>query len=236
MNRILVTLAAVVLSSPILAACSVVPQESVELSNTIGRDLEEVHKAHRRLAEIHFERIEDEVNTFIDATYRPAYIAKFAEEFQLQAQVQTILQRDPDKLLPVLTRFVEIATERVEKQKRELLAPILEQKQAVLSEIDAAHRQLQSAQAIVTGHLASVRKVKDMQNEALAKAGLEGLQERVAETTAGISDRVAGLVQDGNKIDAKVQNASEKVAELDQKIHEIKGSLSRKINGGDNDE
>ena len=229
MKRCLVALCMVALVSPALVACSVVPQESIELSNTIGRDLEEVHKAHRRLAEIHFDKIEGEVKNFIDETYRPAYIEKFASEFQLQSKVQVILQRDPDKLLPVLTRFVQVATERVENKRNELLGPISQQKESVLKEIDAAHRQLQSAQAIVTGHLASVRKVKDLQNEALEKAGLEGLQERVSEATANVSDKVAGLVKEGKRIDSEAQKASEKLARLDQKIRQIKDALSDKL-------
>ena len=51
-----------------LGACDLVPQEAVELSNTVGRDLEEVHRAHRALAELHFQRIEDDINNFIDTT------------------------------------------------------------------------------------------------------------------------------------------------------------------------
>jgi len=208
-----------------LGACDVVPQEAVELSNTVGRDLEEVHRAHRALAELYFSRIEDDINNFIDTTYRPAFIKKFAEEFKLADNVNLILAQDPDKLLPVLTGFVERAVDRTEAKRRELLEPIQMQKQAVIEEIDTAHRQIQAAQAVVTGHLASVRKVREVQNELLAKVGLGDLRQKIADTTADISDKVADFVATGEKIDAGAGTAIAKVGEIDTAIEDLKTAI-----------
>lgn len=155
-----------------VSAYDQVPKEAVELSNTVGRDLEEVHRAHRALAELHFGTIEKDINRFIDTTYRPAFIRQFAEEFKLNDQIALILVQDPEKLLPVLTRFVEISVSRIEAKRAELVDPLLTQKHAVITEIDNAHRQIQAAQAVVTGHLASVRNVREVQNEILAGVGL----------------------------------------------------------------
>lgn len=210
-----------------VSSCDTVPKESVELSNTVGRDLEEVHRAHRALAELHFVAIEREVNQFINTTYRPVFIRQFAEEFKLNDQIKLILAEDPDKLLPVLTRFVEIAVVRIEAKRAELLDPIAAQKQSVISEIDKAHRQIQAAQAVVTGHLASVRKVREVQNEVLAKVGLGDLSGKIAGTTADISNRVAAFVEQGQRVEAGVDSASQKINQLNAQIEKLRTALKQ---------
>ena len=209
-----------------LSACDVVPKEAVTLSNTVGRDLEEVHRAHRDLAELHFSRIEDDINRFIDQTYRPAFVKKFAEEFRLAERVNQIVQQDPDKLLPVLTRFVETAVNRTEKKRAELLGPIQVQKQTVIEEIDNAHRQIQAAQAIVTGHLASVRNVREVQNELLTKVGLGDLREKIATKTADISTKVAGFIKTGEEIESGVDTIAGKIAGIDAEIDKLKEAVT----------
>jgi len=210
-----------------VTGCVSVPDESVALSNTVGRDIEEMHRAHRALAELHFGRIEQDINHFVDETYRPAFIRKFAEEFDLNGKVAQVLERDTDKLLPVLARFVEVATSRVEDKRASLLGPVQAQRRAVIADIDEAYRQIQSAQAVVTGHLASVRKVREVQNEALAKAGLGDLRQRIATTTAGISEDIAGLVEKGRQVEDRIDSAADRIAELDERIEAFRTSVSK---------
>tara|TARA_R110000787_G_scaffold36145_42_gene92551 strand:- start:253 stop:966 length:714 start_codon:yes stop_codon:yes gene_type:complete len=210
-----------------LAGCDTVPKESVELSNTVGRDLEEVHRAHRALAELHFKKIEDDINGFIDNTYRPEFIREFAKEFKLDERIRTIVAADPVKLLPVLTGFVERAVDRVEKKRAELLGPIQVQKTTIIEEIDAAHRQIQAAQAVVTGHLASVMKVREVQNDLLAKAGLGGVREKIAMTTAEISNRVGDFIKKGEEIKAKADSAEQKIVEINSAIDKLKAQIGR---------
>jgi hypothetical protein len=213
-----------------IAGCSTVPKEAVELSNTVGRDIEEVHRSHRALAELYFDQMIDEVNSFVDKTYRPAFIAKFADEFKLDDKVKLIVREDPQKLMPVMTRFVTVATERIEKKRNELLTPIKAQRRDVLANIDMAYRQIQAAQAIVTGHLASVRKVHDVQNEMLAKVGLGDVRERIATKTSEVSKTVADFVNKGKKIDSGIDTAKGKIAKLDTAIAEVREKLSKLAN------
>ena len=128
-----------------LVACDTLPRGMVVLSNTVGRDLEEVHRAHRELAQLHFARMEADVNLFIDETYRPEFIKAFAKEFKLASKIRKIIKSDPDSLLPVMTRFVQVATERIEKKREEILTPMAERKLRVIAEIDSAHRRIQAA-------------------------------------------------------------------------------------------
>lgn len=217
----------------LLVACAAVPRESVELANTVGRDLEALHDAHLALVELHFDRAEAEVDRFIDETYRPAFIAEFAREFRLAERVAEITAADPDKLQPVLARFVTVATERVEAKRAELVGPIRAQRRQVLAEVEQAYRRIVSAHAIVTGHLASVRDVRELQGEALARAGLEGLPQRIADTTARVSRGVDDVVRRGREIDARVADVAERVRELDAAIDAARASISAAIEGED---
>ena len=210
-----------------ISGCSTVPKEAVELSNTVGRDLEEVHRAHHALAELYFDQIINKVNKFVDDNYRPAFIEKFADEFKLDEKVEKILREDPEKLQPVMTRFMTIATERVEKKRKELLQPIDSQRREVLTNIDMAHRQIQAAQAIVAGHLASVRKVHDVQGEILSKVGLGDMRERIADRTSKVSDAVNDFVQKGSEINAGIDTAKGKIDKLDEAINAAKEKLSK---------
>ncbi len=206
-------------------ACDTSTREMLELSNTVGRDLEEVHRAHRELAQLHFAKIETDINHFIDETYRREFIKAFAKEFKLASKIRKIIKSDPDSLLPVMTQFVQVATERIEKKRKEILTPVAEQQRRVIAEIDAAHHQIQAAHAVVVGHLASVRNVRDTQNEILAQVGLENVREKIIVTTANISNRIAEFVAKGREINTTLQDAAEKVKEIDEKIEALKAEL-----------
>src|SRR3990172_5277901 len=54
-----------------LSACASTPKEAVQLSVTVGRDVEAVHVAHVALAKRYFDRMEAEVNAFVDKRCRP---------------------------------------------------------------------------------------------------------------------------------------------------------------------
>ena len=57
-----------------IAGCAQVPKESVELSTTLGRDIAITRKAHVQLASLHFTKMKQDVNRFIDEVYAPHQI------------------------------------------------------------------------------------------------------------------------------------------------------------------
>ena len=66
-----------------LGACAQVPRESVELSATVGRDIQKAHESHLALAKVLFDRMKSDVNRFVDEEYAPFQI-KFLFEKQAQ--------------------------------------------------------------------------------------------------------------------------------------------------------
>ena len=201
-----------------LVGCASVPKESVELSVTLGRDLAEVHRAHRQLAKDYFDRIHTDIDQFIDEEYRPFIIHKTLEGFQLLEKLKVTAQPEaeleitkpvdresantrPDAL-QILELYVTKVSGQIESFRSELHRNIDLQEQELLGSIDSAYQQLQNANAIVTGHLASVRKVSDAQAELLERTGLDTLSSKLIEKTVQLSQSIAVLVEQARKGEA----------------------------------
>ncbi len=198
-----------------LAACAQVPKESVELSVTLGRDLAEVHRAHRELAARYFDRMSQDIEAFIAEKYRPFQIRKTMEDFRLIERIEEARRKGgrPDPL-EIMELFVRRLSEQIETYRGELLGNIARQEDEVIGTIDEAYLRLQNANAIVTGHLASIRKVRDAQAELLGKRDLEALRDRMGAKAADLSDRVNDLVERARRGEEKVDRAAEALKEL----------------------
>jgi hypothetical protein len=189
----------------LFVGCASVPQQAIDLSVTAGRDLGAVHRAHVALLDSYFDRMESDVNAFVDSEYRAYSIERNMRDFKLLEKV-----RDPSTAgegldaLDVMEVFVEEIVADVESFRASLLAPVRAQRVQVRTAIEDAYRRIQDAQAIVTGHLASVRRVHDLQDEMLAGAGLEGLREKFVETTAKSADAIAKITKQTEYVSGKM--------------------------------
>lgn len=59
------------------AGCSDVPREAVVLSTTVGKDLAEVHRAHRAIAVRYYGRIKADANALVDQEWRPRFVEHY---------------------------------------------------------------------------------------------------------------------------------------------------------------
>ena len=202
--------------------CAGVPKESVELSVTLGRDLAEVHRSHRQLAIQYFVQIKNNINKFVDEVYRPYIIRKTIKDFQLIERIQKTAKanakQDP---LTVMEVFVTLVSEEIESYRQELSRPIEKKEQELLIAIDDAYQKLQNANAIVTGHLASVRRVHDAQAELLERSNLEDLRHKFIDEAVKLSDQIADLVEKGRKAGHNVQEIQRAVKELKDLVSEL---------------
>lgn len=171
--------------------CASTPKQAVELSVTVGRDIQAVHLAHVALAGRYFDRMEADVNAFVDAKYRPYSIERNMKDFRLVEKLTDRSRADGLDPLDVLQIFVERITADIEGYRAQLLGPIRAQRKKVMASIEGAYRQIQDGQSIVTGHLASIVKVQDAQDAVLAKLDLAGLREKTVDAAAAASDQIA---------------------------------------------
>ena len=231
----------IVLIVSFVGACAQVPKESVELSTTVGRDVTTSYKSQRELAKILFARIRQDVNRFVDNVYAPYQIRTAMESDFKNSKSSDAKDRRASILLAINEAFkpgasdklqrqvveamgdmVSIIREDIESKRQELLDPINRQEATVLSAIDRNYAQIIYANAIVTGHLASIAKVQDAQNEVLKAIGVDAdLSKLIGENLATASDTVGKLVNKAESAQATAQN-------ITTTIKEIKSAISGK--------
>jgi hypothetical protein len=217
----------------LILSCARPPQESVELSVTVGRDIAQAHQSHRQLAVILYSRIKKDVNRFVDDVYAPYQIHNLLkadqEDFMagnldtLFAALDAAIKR-PDKpdvqktALDAMNVFLQVVRADIESYRRERLAPVLSQEQKVLSTIDRSYNQIHYANSIVTGHLASMMRVYDTQEEVLKEFGLGGLHEEISQRLARTSNSVAEFVEQARKGNVGIENMEQKMGDLTAKL------------------
>ena len=74
MNIFRLVIAALMIFS-LLAGCAQVPKESVELSATLGRDLQEVQRSHRQAIELLFDRELERITNYLENVATPTFIS-----------------------------------------------------------------------------------------------------------------------------------------------------------------
>ena len=215
-------------------SCATVPKESIELSATVGRDIVTAYHSHKELANILFTRMKKDVNTFVDDVYAPYQIGELlkddyadANSGEFESMTGSIIDAaknstDKEKqktAISDMSVFVSIVHEEVETFRKILLEPIEKQEKEVLLAIDRSYNQIIYANSIVTGHLASVRKVHDAQEQILNEFGLENMR---SETVQKLSDYSVGVDKilddlkkiDVDKVESKIKSVQEKIDEL----------------------
>ena len=220
----------------VLSACAQVPKESVELSTTVGRDIAEMHRSHKALVIIIYDRIKQDVNRFVDDVYTPYQIGNLLrsdyDDFKSGGEdsLFTVMHkavRQPDdtqaqkETLPYMQTFLEIVREEIESFRKELLDPVIQQEKELLSAIDRSYNQIHYANSIVTGHLASIVKVHDAQDEVLKEFGAEGLREEIGTTLANTSRKLSEITDQAEKLDVKMADMENKIKDWKDEFNKL---------------
>jgi hypothetical protein len=179
-----------------LNSCAHTPPDAVRLSETMGRDLADVHRAHRELVRSYFGRLEGDADAFVDEVYRPYIVGRAIEDTGLLAELDRARKpgsaMDP---LDVLQVFVEETTARIDSFRLELRSPLESQERALLADVDAAHDQLYQANTVLTAHLRSLRRVEAEQDTLFAGVGLGAdLRSRLTDGLVRVSSQVERIL------------------------------------------
>ncbi len=209
----IIKLSFLVLIAILLIACSSVPKETVELNSTIGRDVSAIRSAHRETVKLYYNRIEDEINEFIDEVYLPYTVNNLINQFGSE-----IIENDSITGKPLLNYeltkvLIEEISREIESYRRSKLKPIRAQRDSVLSQLDSAYQKIIYANSVVTGYLRSIVKVKDLQNELIAVAGLGDVGTDAGKKISDLSERIKELKK---KIISKEENIENIIKEFDE--------------------
>jgi hypothetical protein len=191
--------------------CASVPKEVVELSYTVGQDLNAVHLSYRQLIQTHFDGLRKQATGFLDNKWTPIYIKNFIKKGKL---VERANNSDPNMVLLGVRLWAEVAVKEIEKKKKELIDPIDKNEKKLLNSIDEAFAQLISANAAITAHLNSIRKVKEVQDEALQALKVKDLRDKINNGLIFASDKANEAIEKVKKAEGIVDDLAKKKKEL----------------------
>lgn len=190
----------------------------------MGRDLQELQRAHLALVDQLYDRLEKEVLQYIDSVYVPMQVQKTLEDPDIGGRLAAVIKLASEKesspvqrteSLQLLGAFLEeINTDAVD-YKDEKLQPIRQQRELIKTSINTTYVNLNTANSALTGYLASVVQIRDVQNELLAKAGVPNLQDQVAKKLSSATESIRLLNARGR---AAYANVDEAIAELDKAL------------------
>lgn len=202
----------------LMSACAQVPKEAVTLSDLVGKDLVAMQAAHSALVRQYFGSMRENVNQFVDYTYRPFIVEKTMKDLDLIKEIQAAAGGGhPDGLDPldIMDIYVEETINQIQGFRAEMLAPINAQESQLLADLDRSYNAMVNANATVTAHLRSITKVNETQQEALARLGVDPeLQGRIAGQAAKLSGEVNNLL-------IKARNHEDSLDKLPGKLQAI---------------
>lgn len=225
---------AATIAALILSSCASIPKETVQLSKVLGNDLAILHNSHRKMVELYYDKIINDINTFISDVYSPfvihyalkAELVKYNKKEEslygtIEIAGKTEGKPETENALSIMTEFIEDANNQIEKKRNELLAPIIKQKKEILDNIDKSYENAIYANSTITGYLESIRKVKESQQEALSLIGLQGKDEELDRALLQVSEIVNSAIKKGKEIDIKSDDALVKIEEISNQIKKI---------------
>lgn len=182
-----------------LTGCASVPSEVVELSYTVGQDIREIERSYDALITFKFDAMRQDRLDYLENEWVPVYLEAFVETGRLvdvargdvvwsesdETFVSPTTGLENRQLLDTVLVWSETAIEEIEGKRAELIEPLDDQERLVRAEAAAAFDQILSANATVTAHLNSIKKVQDVQNQAL---GILDSRGRIAELNQKIID------------------------------------------------
>ena len=216
-----------------LMSCVSIPDETITLSKTLGKDLKELKQSHINIINIYYNDMESKTNRFIDEVYAP-YIIRYVLEAEFKSyenndeSVITFLEsasqpdagkEETDKAIQGMVDFQDGATTMIAQRRKEALKPIKEQKRQLLKTINQSYDNAIAANATLTGYLKSVKDVKDTQTEALSILGVD--REKIDESMLEASDKLDQVIEQGKEIDNKSDEARKEINKLFDKIKSI---------------
>ncbi len=205
----------------LLAGCAQVPKESVELSATLGRDLQEVQQSHRRSVDLLFDRDVERITNYIDNVATPTFIAAAIKAVGPQLAQSLADATKPSatddqrrKAFDQMAKIVKAVTDRLAKERKSLIDPLEVARKETLAELDRAYAELQRANTVVTAHLASIVKVHSLQDDLLAKAGLKDFRAKVGDEALRANSKVTDALTDASEVEDVLTKLKDAVAKL----------------------
>lgn len=171
-----------------LSACATVPRESVQLSQAIGNDIQELHAGYRATIQAQFQLMRQNGLEVIENRWVPTYLASFVEDGRL---VDFARAGNTE----AVEYWARVAIQAIDGRRQEFLDSMDQRERALLAQVDEAFGRVTHANATLTGLLRSAteRRAGAGLLRATGEVGSLGVRELVSRGIDDASDFVSGL-------------------------------------------
>lgn len=200
-----------------LVGCATVPKETVELSYALGQDIDAIHASYRNLIHKHFDNLRTENDAFLTNKWKPNYLSRFIKKGNL---IVLASNQDSVQAFEGVNAWVDVAIEAIESKRKELVTPINKDEEMILNAVDDAFARIRRANETITAHLNSIRKVQEVQDNALKALNVKELRDQINNQLV--------------KASVNAQSAIDKVAKADSVVKEVedkKQNIIKRIKG-----
>lgn len=179
--------------------CASVPRQSVDLSYTLGQDIEALHQSHRDLIKRYFEALRTQVNDAIDRVYISAYINSFVVSGRL-------VQHAQNQRADLVEHWARLAVRTIDRERTARLQPLYDAERELLASMDDAFGRAVRANAAITAHLSSVVKTQQAQDDLLASMRLGDLRQEIHHALAAASEKASRITEEIGSATDKLEN------------------------------
>lgn len=197
--------------------CATVPKEVVELSYRVGEDLDAVHLSYTALIHRHFDGLRTQAMSVLENQWVPVFLADFIQRGEL---IKSAQGSDSKMVLEDVQVWAEVAIETIEERRKELIDPINKDEEALLMSVNEAFARLIRANAMITSHLNSLRKVQEVQDETLKALNLKDLRDKINTGLISASEKAQSAIE-------KLKKGEKILEEIKEKEKQFKESIKR---------
>lgn len=218
----------------IFTACVSIPKETVTLSRTLGNDLKVLQNSHQNLVHLYYGKIRSDIDSFVEQVYAPYIIHHTLKVDQtnfkagnesLFGSIKIAGEKDGEKetrdAMQLMIEFQDAIRIDIEKERKELMDPIIKEEANIISAINQSYHQTIIANSTITEYLMSIRKIKDTQQQALSLTGVANLDSLITNSLIKVSEEVNSAVKIGKTIDIKSEDASVQLEKVKNQLKKI---------------
>ena len=215
----------------IVHGCGTVPKEVVELSYVTGNDIQSVYVSYDTLIHQFYENMRSQRRAYLDDVWYPRFLENWRDDGELIAiaKGEKIWSDKENKLIPTpvdsdsveqlntLNDWVSYALYAYEVKEGSLLGPLNTEEETLRHQVKESFDTLIKANAIVTAHLNSLRKVQEVQDEALEALDLKSFRDHINDSLIHASEKADKALEKVKEADSKIENLASAIGSIKSK-------------------
>jgi hypothetical protein len=178
-----------------------VPEEVVKLSYQMGEDMNALQRSYEKLIHQRFDDLRQKRLQYLENRWKPRFIKNWIEigrlldvangkvvwSFEKSDFVAPTPSKANAQLLATLEEWTSQGMRQIEEKKQELIKPLDDQEKELQDDVRLAFDRLMKANAQITAHLNSIRKVQQVQDEFLEALNIKELRDKIDSKLADLS-------------------------------------------------